>query len=84
MNPIIFVIVDIVGVLLLAQAIYNSQRRWLSVGYAALAFAITIVLGVLMTLVLGAPDIFGTAITLASPFAAVFGAYMPPRRKAQA
>jgi hypothetical protein len=85
-STILFGIVDIVAVLLLTQAIYNSQRRWLSFGYAILGFAIPFVLGLLLVLVIsaGAVDIVGTGITLSSPFAAVLGAYIPPRRKAQA
>ena len=42
-----------VGVLLLARAIYDSQRRWLSFGYAILGIAITLVLGVLLALIVG-------------------------------
>jgi hypothetical protein len=77
----LFGVIDVVCLLLLIQGIYQSSRRWLSVGYAVLAFAIPLVLGFLLLFVLRSGiDTVGTAITLASPVAAVFGANFPPRR----
>ena len=68
---------------LLIDAIYDSKRRWLSLGYAILAFAVTIVAGILLTFLLGpgSIDTIGTGLNYSCPFAAVFGAHIPPRRK---
>jgi len=96
MNPIILIILNLVALWFLIKAIYTSQRRWLSFGYAVLGFVITIVLGIILTFILmtilgpkSAPavnsvlDPVGNGIQLAGPFAAVLGANMPPRRKKQ-
>lgn len=77
----LFIVVDLVCLFLLVQNIYGSSRRWLSIGYAILGFAIPMVLGGALIYVLGSGiDTIGAAITLASPIAAVFGANIPLRR----
>ena len=74
-------IVELVCLVLLVMNIYESSRRWLSIGYAILAFATPIVLGFILLFVLRSGiDTIGTAITLASPIAAVVGSSIPPRR----
>jgi hypothetical protein len=71
------------------SAIYGSERRWVSAGYAALGFVIVVVMGVLLLFAIGAIggfatggvaainnklDTIGNGIQLAAPIAAAFGA----------
>lgn len=75
-----------VGVLVgTITAIYRSERRWVSAGFAALGFVIVVAAGLLLCLVLVPSDgnvvatnhtldTIGNGILLAAPFAAYFGA----------
>jgi hypothetical protein len=79
----LFIMVDLVCLFLLIGNIHGSSRRWLSVGYAILGFAIPLVLGGALVFVINSGiDTIGTAMTLACPVAAVLGANIPPRRGA--
>ncbi len=91
MNPLIFIVVDLVALYLLVKAIYTSSRRLVSLGYAVLAVGLVLGLGFGALYIL-APDsgsvvetnrvidMIGTATTIGAPFAAVWGASRPPRR----
>lgn len=87
----LFFFIDFVCVLLLIDAIKNSSRRLLSIGYAVGGFILVAVLGLVAMFVLTPHsssieevnpvlDMIGDAITLAAPIAAVYGAYRPARR----
>jgi hypothetical protein len=98
MIAVLCTVAELVGLGLLIQAIYSSQRRWLSFGYAILAFVVTLALGFLLVPLLFALvfreaslmttnqilDTVGAGVDLASPFAALYGASIPPRRGAPA
>ncbi len=91
MNPLIFIVVDLVALYLLVKAIYTSSRRLVSFLYAVLAVVLVMGLGFGAVYIL-APDsgsvvetnrvidMIGTATTIGAPFAAVWGASRPPRR----
>ena len=91
MNPILLIVVYLVCLVLVIRLIYNSQRRWVSFGYAVLGFGLVAVLGIVATFLLvpargtvmetnSVLDMVGTAISLAAPIAAVWGASIPPSR----
>ncbi|MGA2052354.1 MAG: hypothetical protein ABSH19_03480 [Opitutales bacterium] len=84
-------LVAIVCLVMLISAIYHSQKRWLSFGYAVLGFVIPLVLGFILTFILvpssgtvadtnSVLDTIGMAINFASPICAVLGATIPPKR----
>lgn len=75
MNTFLFLL-DCVCLVALIRCIYMSQTRWKAFGYGVLGFIIPMVLGVIATLMLGpeSADNIGTAISIASPIAAVLGA----------
>lgn len=87
----LMIIANVVCLVMLIFAIKGSQRRWLSSGYAALGFALVLVLGIVSLFVLvprhgnlidvnEAIHKIATAIQIAAPIAAVWGAHIPPRR----
>jgi hypothetical protein len=77
--------VDALCLVLLAQNIYTSARRWLSVAYALVGFVIPIVLSIIPIFVFNADiDTVGTAVSVTSPIAAVIGAFIPPSREKRA
>lgn len=77
--------VDVLCIALLAQNIYTSARRWLSVAYALVGFVIPIVLSVIPIFVFNMDvDTVGTWISVTSPIAAVIGAFIPPSREKRA
>ncbi len=88
MNPT-FVLVQIVALGFLIQAIYTSQRRWLSIGYAllgAVAFVLVYVLMVRIVTFVHPMSVAainkildGAGWMQLVPF--IIGAYIPPRRK---
>jgi hypothetical protein len=84
MGPIL-IIANIIAVIGTIMAIYRSERRWVSGGFAALGFALVVGAGLLL-IPLFTPsdgdvvatnhilDTIGNGIQLAAPFAALFGA----------
>jgi hypothetical protein len=94
----IFVLIaNFIAVVLLIAGIYNSQRRWLAFGYASLGFFIAVVLGYLILIGLAGSgvldhsgvaqtnrviDAIANVIQFTAPFAAAYGASIPPQRKA--
>jgi hypothetical protein len=87
----LMIIANVVCLVMLISAIKNSQRRWLSSGYAALGFVLVLVLGFVSVFVLmprhgnvidvnEVIDKVSRAIQIAAPIAAVWGAHIPPRR----
>ena len=88
MSPI-FIVVQIIALYYLIHGIYKSQRRWLSVGYAALGFAVFLLVMLLAVAILG--NIFNfdvrainntiDGIVLVEFVPSIIGANIPPRRK---
>lgn len=87
----LMIIANVVCLVMLISAIINSQRRWLSSGYAALGCALVLVLGFVSMFFLvprhgsvidvnEVIDKVGRGIQIAAPIAAVWGAHIPPRR----
>jgi uncharacterized membrane protein len=87
----LMIIANVVCLVTLIAAIKNSQRRWLSSGYAALGFALVLVLGFVSMFFLvprhgnvidvnEALDKIARGVQIAAPIAAVWGAHIPPRR----
>ena len=84
MGPIL-ILANIVAVIGTIMAIYRSERRWVSAGFAALGFALVVGAGLLL-IPLFTPsdgnlvatnhilDTVGNGIQLAAPFAALLGA----------
>jgi hypothetical protein len=79
------IVANIVAVICTIMAIYHSERRWVSAGFAALGFVIVVAAGLLLTFVLAPSgdsvvatnhilDTIGNGIQLAAPFAAYLGA----------
>jgi hypothetical protein len=82
------IVANIVAVICTITAIYRSERRWVSAGFAALGFVIVVAAALLLAAVMVPSDgggvaatnhvldTIGNGIQLAAPFAAYFGAGM--------
>jgi hypothetical protein len=81
-------IVQIIALYYLIKGIYKSQRRWLSVGYAALGYGIYSVLALLsLVIFLGTSNItddeifnFMYKLGFIQFLPSIIGANIPPRR----
>jgi len=84
MGPML-IVANIVAVICTIMAIYHSQRRWVSAGFAALGLVIVVAAGMLLCFLLAPKgdsveatnhvlDTIGNGIQLAAPFAAYLGA----------
>ena len=87
----VMIFANVVCLVMLISGIKNSQRRWLSSGYAALGLVLVLVLGVVSVFVLmprhgnliDKNEVIhkvSWATQIAALIAAAWGAHIPPRR----